>query len=174
MLHRTASSRDSVHVSGREIRTSYNGKLLCDGIVTATMKLIEKLNSRIQTQPAALGSRPDLMRHNQGETVQVHHKGAENWVTSSSMGGRLQLYDSLNTRPHDKPSRTVRGNLQPGKQQHCDGPQNRAILIAHRQRGERDCGLFAIAYAVDLAQGAEPSQIQSVPHAKPPVAMFHQ
>jgi ribonuclease HI/exonuclease III len=158
-IARPATS-DSVDVSGREIRTIYNGKLLCDGIATAAMKLIEKLNPRIQTQPAALGSRPDLMRHNQGETVQVHHNGAEHWVTSSSMGGRLRLYDSLNTRPTTNLLEQFAAIYSPGSNSTAMARRTEQIHMAHRQRGARDCGLFAIAYAVDLAQGVEPSRIK--------------
>ena len=155
-----AATRDSVHISGREIRTISSGKLLCDGVATAAMKLVEKLNPRLQTQPAALGSRPELMTYNPEETLQVHHNGAEHWVTSSSMGGGVQLYDSLNTTPTKNLLDQLEAIYSPRSDDTSTARRIQQVCMVHRQRGARDCGLFAIAYAVDLARGVDPSMIK--------------
>jgi hypothetical protein len=124
------------------------------------MKLIEKLNPCIETQPTSLGSRPDLMSFNPGETVQVHHNGAGHWLTSSSMGGTVRLYDSLNLTPTRNLLEQMAAIYHPGSDNATMARMTQQVYIANKQRGAKDCGLFAIAYAVDLAQGVEPSNIK--------------
>ena len=89
------------------------------------------------------------------QTIQILHNGAHHWLLLSSLDGTVTIYDSLNTRPTDLLHRQMTQLFSPDdalpayKQHNC-----------HKQVGGTDCGIFAIAYALDLLNGNEPHKIR--------------
>jgi len=92
-----------------------------------------------------------------GEGMQVHHLG-NHWVLSSSIGGDVKVYDSLNTNM----STALRHQLVQVYRQHAtglDGAINIITACVQQQRGTNDCGLFSIANMFSLALGIDPSTV---------------
>lgn len=94
--------------------------------------------------------------HEQNQTIQCHNTGLH-WVTSSSITGKVIVYESLNTSLNASLRRQII-NLYKGL---CldDGSLDVTVVLQQRQKGGSDCGLFSIANAVALAQGIDPCKI---------------
>ena len=87
-----------------------------------------------------------------GEGVQIHNTGKTHWVTSSSMGGQpIAVYDSLFNDLTESTEKQLaecyRGFIDVASQLRIE------MCPAQLQKGSVDCGLFAIAYAYELASG---------------------
>ena len=90
------------------------------------------------------------------ESVQIHHTGQNHWVCSSSIGGCVKVYDS-------SPSKKLTQSMEV---QLCKcyktAVKEKKLAVelppVQIQRGV-DCGLFAIAFATDIAEGNDPSFI---------------
>ncbi len=94
--------------------------------------------------------------HEQNQTIQCHNIGAH-WVTSSSITGKVIVYESMSTTLSDSLKRQLvclYKNL-------CDdnGSLNISVVLQQRQKGSSDCGLFCIANAVALANGIDPCTV---------------
>ena len=88
-----------------------------------------------------------------GETVQLLHNGSNHWLCSAYIGGKVMVADSLNihvvvTSQVTKQLRELyKGQIQP------DGYLPVERLICDQQDNASDCGVFAIAFAFELADG---------------------
>ena len=131
---------------------------LCDNIITAAMKLIMRVNPLVSIQPTCLPTQ--LLEYSPSETIHIHHNGSGHFVTSTSIGRRVRVYDSLNQDPtEDLLNQLAALYSLDSDPSSPTFPEVRLMEIAHEQEGGVNCGLFAIAYAVDLAYGAEPCGI---------------
>ena len=86
-------------------------------------------------------------------SIQIHHdRQSGHWVTSTICEGNIILYDSKHTPSLSKDM---------GKQLRAIYGGSQYVIVPHitHQRGSKDCGLFAIAYAWHLAQGEKPQQV---------------
>ena len=91
-------------------------------------------------------------------TIQIHHDGVNHWLLSSNISDTVVVYDSIYKAPHRK---EVKNLLFLFYKNFVAGNE---LVIKYadvmKQVGSNDCGLFCIAYAVDLAEGNDPSDIQ--------------
>eukprot|EP00058_Branchiostoma_floridae_P019276 XP_002604766.1 hypothetical protein BRAFLDRAFT_70615 [Branchiostoma floridae] len=94
-----------------------------------------------------------------GDGLQIHHTGSLHWVVSSSIGGHVSVYNSM-------PSK-INASLEYQLCQCYAPPPNRntgvlAVKVPRVQhQGSRySCGLFAIAWAVDIAMGTDVTQVR--------------
>ena len=90
------------------------------------------------------------------QTIQCHNIGAH-WVTSSSISGKVVVYESLYSTVNESLKRQL--SYVYGKLANDDGSLDVKVVLQQRQRGSSDCGLFAIANSVALASGFDPSTI---------------
>ena len=90
--------------------------------------------------------------HKQNQTIQCHNIGAH-WVTSSSITGKVIVYESMNTTLND----SLKRQLVCLYKHLCndDGSLEISAILQQRQKGNSDCGLFCIANAVALANGID-------------------
>jgi ribonuclease HI/exonuclease III len=98
------------------------------------------------------------MNYSPGPTIFIHQSD-NHFVTSSNIDGSLKVYDSFN----NPISRKIRKQLakiysSDNKINHTFIRSAKQVPVAVRQIGGVDCGLFAIAYAVDLAFGNDPAK----------------
>ena len=70
---------------------------ICDNIVNAAASLLMRVNPLLNIQSATLDS--SLLSHNPMESIHIHHNAAHHFVTTSSFGGKVILYDSMNIAP---------------------------------------------------------------------------
>ena len=88
------------------------------------------------------------------ETIHIHHDGKGHFVTSTSAGGNVKLFDSLNLLPSEDLMKQITVLYS------VDIKTVPTVLkaeIRSIQQGSKDCGLFAIAYATEIAYGHDPS-----------------
>ena len=129
-----------------------NGEELNDLHVSTTMSLLQK-DYPIVVQPPSLIYATGF-DYCPLETIQIVHNGAHHWLLLSSMKGVVSIYDSLNMIPTDILIKQITQLFSPDQalppftQQKC-----------HKQLGSTDCGVFTIAYAVDLLSGNDPKKI---------------
>ena len=69
------------------------------------------------------------------------------------MNGDVKLYDSLNLKPTEELLQQIRAIYSPDK---SITPTIYQMKIDHKQAGSYDCGLFAVAYAMEIALGHNP------------------
>ena len=91
------------------------------------------------------------------ESIQIHHTGKNHWVCSTSIDGHLRVYDSSSSKRLTSSMEVQLAecykNLATGSTLAVELPP------AQVQRGGVDCGLFAIAFAYELAAGNNPSDV---------------
>ena len=129
------------------------GQEICDRTIDAAMRLIEKSFPHLQFQPTCLG--PEHLVYSPKPTIHVHHNGQHHFVTTRSIGNIVKLYDSLNLAPSMSLLQQICSLYSPKLDTFPTVHQSK---IFSPQKGTRDCGLYAIAYATELAFGFDPSK----------------
>ena len=99
---------------------------------------------------------------NSALVVQIHHTGADHWVTSMRGYGddEVKVYDSLLTFDrHSRPLMTQSLKVQLAQIYRSSGNEI-AVLYPEmtRQNNAVDCGVFALATATDICFGRDPAQ----------------
>ncbi|XP_066265238.1 polycystin-1-like protein 2 [Branchiostoma lanceolatum] len=110
-------------------------------------------------QDTAVGASVYGYKRVSGEGLQIHHAGILHWVVSSSIGGHVSVYNSL-------PSK-INASLEHQLCQ-CYAPLSEIVTDVltvkvprvQVQRSRFTCGLFAIAWAVDIAMGTDVTQVR--------------
>ena len=90
------------------------------------------------------------------ESIQFHNINNSHWLLSSSLGGSIQIYDSLSSGiniSHDLKSQITLLYSPDGASVSTD------VINVHQQQGSTDCGLFAIGFAIDLLSGNDVTTI---------------
>lgn len=89
--------------------------------------------------------------------IQIHFTGQAHWVTSAFIGGEVRLYDSCVSTVLPK---SLKEQLKDIYQIAAkDGCLIISEMPVQQQTNSYDCGLFAIAFALHLAGGDEPSAV---------------
>jgi len=149
------------------MRVITEGKELDDNIATQAMKLVMLQKPHLQIQPTSISSIPDLLQYSDDDTIYIHHNGARHFTTSTSMGGKVRTYDSLNLTPTTNLLQQITAIYAPNN--NSNHPRIQQMIhtrIKHKQKGSVDCGVFAIAYAVDLAFGEDPRDIANIAYSQ--------
>ena len=131
-----------------------NDEQLCDSIINAASQLIMRENPLLHIQSASF-SNAHLV-YCPEETIHIHHNGRGHFVTSTSISNKVTIYDSLNSPPSRQLIDQLTSLYSPDPN---ITPHIEQAHIPHTQQGGVDCGLFAIAYAFDLATGTNPCDI---------------
>ena len=83
--------------------------------------------------------------------IQIHYSSHSHWVTSGSLGGTVQLYDSLAGRQLTSSMEQQLAQIYVNLQQ--PGGLLVKQVSVQQQIGGADCGVFAIAFAYHAARG---------------------
>ncbi|XP_078597277.1 polycystin family receptor for egg jelly-like [Branchiostoma floridae x Branchiostoma japonicum] len=135
------------------------GEMLTDDHIQAAQMLLCRQYPVLQGLEApAVGLCDDGFAKMTGRGLQIHHNSSQHWVLSSYTAGQVRLYDSLGV--------TITPSLQKQLYQ-CyaafadQAPNVLTVIVPDVQRQENvfDCGLFAIAWAVDIAEGQDVSRV---------------
>ena len=143
----------TLHLKKEDRDIIKNGAELNDLHITTAMNLLQN-DYPIVVQPPSVGYTLGF-DYCPYETVQVLHNGSHHWLLVSQMKGMVNIFDSLNMTPTEKLLKQLTQLFSPDealpayKQHNC-----------HKQIGYKDCGVFAIAYAVDVLLGNEPHNIR--------------
>ena len=126
---------------------------LDDSIINAALDLIRKQYPLFITQPPTLATVNGFV-YCPFETIQIIHNNAHHWVLLSSFNSNINIYDSLNTIPTDSTLQQIKQLFSPD-----DSLPSYTLVTCHKQVGFSDCGVFAIAYAIDILNGNDPCKI---------------
>jgi len=111
----TEEKGDTPKISKKEMELITRGDELDDNIITQAMRLIMKIKPELKIQPTSLSQCPQLLQHHEGETLFIHHKGNHHFITSTSIGGVLRTYDSLNLKITKDTFEQIAGIYTPNK-----------------------------------------------------------
>ena len=147
--------------------TLVKGEQLTDEHIYLAQRLLKKHFHHIDgLQPSVL-SQTNGFTPVQQEAIQIHHVPGH-WVTSSSTGGKLAVYDSKFTGGDLSSSLTYQlasiyrllAEREDEDGDDIDPPiLTVEIPYVQQQKGIADCGLFAVAFAVHLAFGDDVSKL---------------
>ncbi|XP_066292910.1 uncharacterized protein [Branchiostoma lanceolatum] len=94
-----------------------------------------------------------------GEGLQIHHAGILHWVVSSSIGGHVSVYNSLPSKINASLEDQLCQCYAPSANMDTDVLTVKVPRV--QVQGSRfTCGLFAIAWAVDIAMGTDVTQVR--------------
>ncbi|XP_038046878.1 uncharacterized protein LOC119721064 [Patiria miniata] len=145
-----------VGLSAKDVEILYSGEWLTDDHVTAAQKLLRR------QFPALAGlQEPVLGEILQFEPMtkdgaQVMLNGGGHWVTVCRKDGEVKLLDSKNGGLTPKLSRQIVNLCGEKKEERSAAGLRVQLPVVHPQRGSSDCGLFALAYATEVAYGGSP------------------
>ncbi|XP_019616298.1 PREDICTED: uncharacterized protein LOC109463869 [Branchiostoma belcheri] len=151
--------RPSVNLSAGDKAVLTNNEMLTDDLIQAAQRLLHHQYPALQGLEApTVGLCEDGFAKMTGKGLQIHHNRRAHWVLSSYADGQVRLYDSIGA------DMTASLQVQLYQTYAAFADQERNILTiilpeVHRQKNVFDCGLFAIAWAVDIAQGQDVSSI---------------
>ena len=133
---------------------------LTDDLIDASQQLIKQLNTGVgglNCIAATTHCSRFVLPHGLNQTIQCHNIGLH-WVTSTSISGKVVVYESLYRTVNDSLKRQL-VSIYKGL---CndDGSLNITVVLQQRQKGTSDCGLFCVANAVALANGIDPSLVK--------------
>ena len=126
---------------------------LDDHVVYTAMKLLMEKHQNLIIQPPGIIQKEGF-HHCPHETVQVAHNGKHHWILLTSFGGCVQIYDSLQMNVTESLKKQMRQLFSPD-----DSLPPFKIMNCQQQDGSTDCGLFAIANAVEVAAGNDPEKV---------------
>ena len=129
-----------------------NDQDICDKLVDAGMKLLTRDFPQFEYHSSVLDH--NHLAFSNDPTIHIHHTGNHHFVTSSSTTGQVIIYDSLNLTPTEELFLQLSCLYSPHKE---IVPTIYQANISSTQFGSHDCGLFALAYAVEIAKGNDPS-----------------
>ena len=141
-----------------------NHEPIDDCIIEAAQKLLSDQFPHIKgLQPTIYSQKLTKFKQIcQGEDcIQIHYTDAFHWITSTNMNsnGKVRIFDSKTVKK--KPlSLSV-------ERQIARIYSNRKVKICQvqQQKGIHDCGIFAIAFAVELAFGGNPTKVLYKQHS---------
>ena len=130
-----------------------NGEYICDRIIDSSMMLIHQQKPCFIFQSTSFNH--NLLQYCPYQVIHIRHDGNSHFITTTnSPDGSIKLYDSLNLPPSSDLLKQIRSIYSPEPN---ITPTILQAEIKHQQQGNTDCGLFAIAYAIDLAFGHDPA-----------------
>lgn len=90
-------------------------------------------------------------------TIQLYHDGVNHQLVSAKISGVVNVYDSIYQRHHNE---SIKSLLSLFHQNFVvDGRLRINYPTVQKQLGSSDCGLFATAFAIDLAEGNDPRSL---------------
>ncbi|KAI8513359.1 carbohydrate binding [Branchiostoma belcheri] len=151
--------RLSVNLSAGDKAVLTSNEMLTDDHIQAAQKLLHHQYPALQGLEApTVGLCEDGFAKMTGKGLQIHHNSRSHWVLSSYTDGQVRLYDSIGTDM----TASLQVQLYQTYSAFADQESNVLTIIlpeVQRQNNFFDCGLFAIAWAVDIAQGQDVSSI---------------
>ena len=148
-----------LNLTSSDMQELRNGDMLSDKHVYAAQKLLQVQYPHVAgLQDSCLSQTRFNSIDAAGDVIQIHHTRGNHWVVSAAIDGVVYVYDTL----YDSLSDDLRRQLREIYGRHfCNDAGKLVVLLpsVRHQRGSADCGLFAIAIALELCQGHDPTNI---------------
>eukprot|EP00058_Branchiostoma_floridae_P016733 XP_002602221.1 hypothetical protein BRAFLDRAFT_76910 [Branchiostoma floridae] len=140
---------------------SVGGKMLTYNHIQAAQSLLRRQYPALQgLEDPVFGLYEAGFAKMTGKGLQIHHSGSGtmHWVLSSYTDGQVYLYDSLGVAI----SKSLQIQLCQSYAGFADQDTNVLTVLlpeVQHQWNAEDCGLFVIAWAVDIAEGQDVSRL---------------
>ena len=146
---------DDFTLEQHRISNIENGIWIADDEIHAASLLLTK-------QYPSLSIPVDTLRHTglgvAGENaIQIMHDRVNHWIVTTNLSGNVEVFDSIYRKPHNEDVKKMLCLFY--KRNIAYGKLKISYPNVQRQLGSNDCGLFAIAFAVDLAERNDLTQI---------------
>ena len=140
-----------------------SGQWLEDDHIKLAQDLLKDEHPNLDGFQSTLLSQNNGFRPVRGDALQIHHINNNHWVTSSSIGNEVVVYDSRFAGGDLSPSLTHQLALL--YRTYADEDENGAVISlsipsVQQQVGANDCGLIAIAFAVHAANEDNVQEIE--------------
>ena len=119
-----------------------------DRVIDATMALLQKQRPFFMFQSVCFNDQ--FLHYYPWESIHIHHDGGDHFVRTTSVGCNVKIFDSLNLSPSSDLMKQIRVIYSPDI---TIMPSVLKVELRSIQLGSKDCGLFAIAYAVEITYG---------------------
>ena len=166
-IHRNTITKEDSWIPELKLTTIHKSDIesnaeICDAVINAATSLLQKHVPHMTLQHTTFHQH---LQYCPFESVHIHHNGAGHFVTSSSIGNKVTLYDSLNLVPNSEINHQLVALCSVDEAI----PTTYLVKIPSLQHGSTNCGIFAIAYATELTYGTNPAtvifdQAQMRPH----------
>jgi hypothetical protein len=144
----------NLNLNYKERNIILGGDWLNDEIIDAAAAILKKKHPYVTGLVNASFSLHGF-DYNPCEGIQFHNINRCHWVLSSSVGGRVKVYDSLITTVSHDLTNQINQLYAPAN----SGGISFQRMRCQQQVGSSECGLFSIAFAVDLLEGNDISEI---------------
>ncbi|XP_019646063.1 PREDICTED: polycystic kidney disease protein 1-like 2 [Branchiostoma belcheri] len=155
VLHQVGMPR--LNLSARDKAALTRDEMLTDDHIQAAQRLLHHQYPALQGLEApTVGLCEDGFAKMTGKGLQIHHNSRMHWVLSSYTSGQVRLYDSIGA------DMTTSLQVQLYQSYAAFAESNVLTIIlpeVQRQNNVTGCGLFTIAWAVDIAEGRDVSSI---------------
>ena len=142
------------NLKSSDIADIYNGKWLSDTHVYSASFLFKKKYPNLM-QLNLHRSKKNVVASDR--VIQIHHDNSNHWFLSCNMTGEVLVYDSIYDCQYNDHVKEV---LKSFYKDCVRDNYSFEYAIVQKQKGSSDCGLFAIAFALDLAEGNDPTGIE--------------
>ncbi|XP_066278835.1 polycystin-2-like [Branchiostoma lanceolatum] len=134
--------------------------MLTDKHIHAAQMLLRRQYPGLEgLQDTAVGASPYGYTRVSGEGLQIHHAGILHWVVSSSIGGHVSVFNSMPSKINASLEHQLCQCYAPPANMDTDVLTVKVPCV--QVQGSRfTCGLFAIAWAVDIAMGTDVTQVR--------------
>ena len=96
---RDCKSHDHCLLNDGNLDIIIKNEMLDDKIIDVAMKSVIQNNPLLHIQSCNRNN--ELLEYSNMETTHIHYNGMGHWITSSSIGNRIILYDIMNLQPSD-------------------------------------------------------------------------
>ena len=143
---------ESLDLTANDKEIILSNQHLQDGTIGAAVNLIQREFSALFIQSPSLYFASGFA-YCPYETIQIIHN-AHHCILLSSFNGEVKIFDLLNTDRNIETPQQIKQLYSPDNifRQYQLSP-------CHQQVGTTDCGVFAIAYSIDILFGNNPSEI---------------
>ena len=130
-----------------------DGDYISDRVIDAAMALLHKQRPFYMFQSVCFNYQ--FLHYFPWESIHICHDGRDHFVTTTTVGGNVKIFDSLNLSPSSDLMKQIHVLYSPDI---TIMPTVLKVELRSIQLGLKDCGLFAIAYAAEIVYDNDPAK----------------
>ena len=127
-----------LYLTNEAKRFIVNGEQLCDQTINSAMILIMKQMPHFRIQSSTFTH--EFLIYSGTESIHVHHNGNNHFINSSSIGKKVRVFDSINTKPTEELYKQIIAIYSPDDAT----PEIFQQIMHQEQRGVTDLSLIHI------------------------------
>lgn len=134
------------------------GEELSDVHINLAQNLLKRQFPKLCGLYSTLLQEKSKVNRKEGGVLQiVHCASRHHWIVTTTIGGKennVLVFDSIFGNVDEETKKVIFNLFQ------CSSAEKLRVVNSQKQKGSKDCGLFAIAFATALAYGQNPSKLK--------------